>query len=324
MSIFGELMDAGIDVQGPGQEITFYNPVRFDAGTIENRGTGKAFFVDSGAGADTNVGNSWAQALATIDKAVGKCVADRGDIIYLAQGHAENIASATSLICDIAGVSIVGLGSGTLRPKLSFTAAAGSIVVSSANVTLKNIVFEAAFADVAEAFTPSAVELHIIDCLFQDSAAAKNFIELVDTGTTNNQCDGLTFLNCSWISPDLLITSLVNVDADLDRLTVVGCYLNLGVNTSDLPIIAVVATGKDLTNVYIVGNIFIRLNDANPLLISMDTTTANTGVIAKNFIRHLDTGSELLITAASNIGHFENYTTAVVDLSGVIMPAADA
>lgn len=287
-------------------------------------GLGKTFYVDSNNGADTNSGKNPSEALASLDAAIGKCSANRGDVIYALPGHAENISAATSLVCDVAGVTIIGIGSGSLRPKLSHTAAAGVIQISAANVSFKNFVFEAAFADVTEVFNLTAKWFSCQDCAFQDSAADKNFLWIVDTDTTNNSADGLSFINCSWITPDTLTQSWIDVDADLDSLTFIGNYANLGVHTSDLPIIAQVATGKDLTNVNVGYNKLIRLNDANPLLITADTTTANTGMVYNNYIRHLDTDSELLVTAATNIGVFENKASAAVDASGYILPAVDS
>lgn len=293
---------------------------------------GEVFWVNSttvlpkgGIGASNGNRGTYTQPFSTLDFAIGKCTASRGDIILLMPGFTETVSSATSIVIDVAGIAIVGLGAGTLRPKLSFTTAtAAAIPVSAANVSMKNIVFSAEFADVVEPFTLTAVDFHLEDCAFVDDAAGENFIQLIDTSTTDNEVDNLSFLRCSWITPDLLTTSMVDVDADIDGLSIVDCYLNLGVNTNDLPIFADVVNGKDLTNLNIVGNTCIRLNDANPLFVVFgNTTTTNTGIVSGNFVRHLDVAGELLVTAASNIGFFENFATAAVDKSGAILPAID-
>lgn len=322
MSTVGKLLSFGIDISAPGGSIDFLKSANFQQGSLEKLGTGKVFWVDSGDGSATGSGKSPAEALSTIDAAIGKCEANRGDIIYVAQGHAENIADATSLVCDIAGVTIIGLGAGSLRPKLSHTAAAGVIQVSAANVTFKNIVFEAAFADVTEVFNlTTAKYFTCVDCDFQDSAANMNFLWIVDTNTTNNAADGLAFVRCRWITPDTATQSWCDIDADLDQLTFIGCYANLGVNTSDVPVLAAVAAAKDVTNVLIKDNVIIRLNDANPLLITVATTTANTGAIVGNLCAHRDTAASLLVTAGTNILFAENYTTEAIDESAYLNPA---
>jgi hypothetical protein len=290
---------------------------------VLNSYPGDVYWVDSGAG-DAGKG-SFRSPFVTLQAAIDKAVASNGDIIIVKPGHAETISSATALAFDKAGINIVGMGEGTLKPTFTLdTATTTTIAVSAVNVTVKGLKFSANFADIADLFTLSATNFKVYDCDFVATATNMNFVEIVDTGTTNNECDGLEFHNCKWIEPDTATTSFLNIDADLDGLKVVDCYFNLGVNTSDLPAIADVATGKDITNVEIIGNKVIRLNDANPLLVTADTTTANTGIVAKNFVRHLDTASELLITAGTNFGMFENYATAAVDKSGYILPSVDS
>lgn len=297
------------------------------------RGSGKLFFVGDSSTANIDMlkqifdvdPDGDVRFHATIDSAVGECTANAGDLIVVAAGHSETISGATSIVLDVAGVSIVGLGEGTDRPTLTFSAAASSIPVSVANVTLKNLLFVASFADIVAAITlTTAKNFKLLDCEFKASAANVNFLALIETNATANAADGLHVEGCSWVEPDAATTSMINVDADLDKMVVKGCYLNLGVNASDLPAIAEVASGKDITNCQILDNVVIRLNDANPLLVTADTTTANTGVIANNFVRHLDIAGELLVTAGTNIGFFDNKASAAVDASGYLLPAADS
>lgn len=293
---------------------------------------GQVFWVNSSsvispdgiAGSNGNPG-TYQKPFGTIDYAIGKCKAGRGDIIMVMPGSTATVSAAGSITADVAGVAIIGLGQGSLAPTISFTTATtASIVVSAANVSFKNIRFSAAFADIAEAFTPSAANLLLEDCVFFDSAVNLNFLSIMDTGTTDNQCDGFTMINCSWITPDAATLTACSIDADLNGLAISGCYMNLGVNTNDLPILAIVATGKDLTNVNIQNNTLIRLNDANPLLVTADTTTANTGVIRNNTVRHLDVAAELLVTLGTNISFTANLCSAAVDTSGFLVPAADS
>ena len=282
--------------------------------------------ADGGIGGSNGNPGTYQKPFSTIDYAIGRCTAGRGDIIMVMPGHAETVSSATSIVCDVAGVAIIGLGSGLSRPTLTFTTATTAAVqVSASNVTWKNIVFSADFADIAEVFNVTTAKyLTIEQCEFNSTATNDNFLSIVDTNTTNNAADGLALINCVWIEPDAATLTAVSVDGDLNGLIVEGCYFNIGVNTNDLPIVAIVATGKDVTNISVKNNNFIRLNDANPLLITCDTTTANTGVIAGNTVRHLDTAGELLVTAATNISFTLNLCAAVVDTSGFLVPAADS
>ncbi len=295
---------------------------------------GKVFWVNSTsvfpdqgvAGGDSSSNGDYLHPYATINFAITQCVASRGDLIMVMPGHTEAVIAAGTIVADKAGVAIVGLGSGTLRPTISFTtAAAASITASAANVSWKNIIFEAGFADVAEAFVLSAVSMTCEDCVFQDNTTALNFVEIVDTSTTDNSADDLAFINCKWTSIDAACTSWVNVDSDIDGLTFHDCYCDLAVN-GVLSIFAEVAAGKDLTNVDFRRNYGTRLVTASAVgyITFADTTTTNTGIMKDNTWRSLDVAGELFITAGSNITFDNNRATSAIDASGYLLPAADS
>jgi hypothetical protein len=268
---------------------------------------------------------TYLRPFASLDYAIGQCTAGRGDIIILMPGSTATVSAAGSITCDVAGVAIIGLGSGTTMPTISFTTATtASIVVSAANVSFTNVRFSAGFADVVKAFTLTAKNFTLQNCEVVQSAVDLNIISLTTMGATDNQCDGLTITGCTIIHPDAATTSLFTTSGDVDRVVIKDNYINLGVNASNLPIVATAATGKDFTNIQIVGNQMIRLNTANPLVLVSDTTTANTGEIAYNNIRHLDTAAELLVTAGTNISFTQNLCSAVVDTSGYLVPVADS
>ncbi|MCR4340513.1 MAG: hypothetical protein NUW01_11600 [Gemmatimonadaceae bacterium] len=110
---------------------------------------GDIFFVDSTHATATNAlggGGSPDTPLATIDYAVALCTASKGDVIYVMPGHVENITAADSIDCDVAGISIIGLGFGALMPTITATAAAGALKIDAANITIKNIKLVAGFA----------------------------------------------------------------------------------------------------------------------------------------------------------------------------------
>ena len=277
---------------------------------------GNIYWVDSGTGGAGNPG-TFTRPLATIDQAFGKCTANNNDIIYVKAGHAETIASATSLAADVAGVSVVGLGRGTSRPTLTFSAAASAIPVSVANVSFHNMIMTANFADVVTAFTPTGKNLLISDVVFNNGGTNLNWVNLATVATTANAADGLTFRRCHFFEIDTAVEAMVDVDVDIDGLAVEDCYVDLGIN-GVLSAIAEVAAGTDTTNLNIRGNYISRLVTASAIQIItwVDTTTTNTGIIANNRCRTLDTAGELYATAASNVHFANNLTTSAIDASG--------
>lgn len=264
----------------------------------------------------------------TIEAAVNACTANQGDVIYVMPGHTETISSATALNLDVAGVTIVGLGNGLRRPVLNFTTVATATVpVSAANVTLKNLIFQANFADIVSALTLAACkDLRIEDCLFRAAAVDMNFLHLVDTNTTDNAQDGLTMLNCQWFEPDAATLAVGLIDATVDRLHFEGNMFVTGHATVDVAALFTIATGKNLTNVRILRNYIDITGNASTvtgLLITTDAT-GGTGLIAYNFLKHLDATTEILITTTHTWGLFENRATAVANAQGYLLPAVDS
>ncbi len=102
---------------------------------------GRYIFVQSARGQNAATNGQADNPVASIDFAVGMCTANRGDTIVVMQGHAETLSSAGAITCDVAGINIIGLGTGTDRPELTFSSsAAASVLITAANVQIANIV----------------------------------------------------------------------------------------------------------------------------------------------------------------------------------------
>lgn len=107
---------------------------------------GSVFWVNSSTGQDAaGKGLSPADPFRTIDYAIGQCTAGKGDQILVMPGHTEVVTAAGGITVDVAGISIVGLGQGTLRPTITFTTTtAATITWSAANCRMRNIVLDMA------------------------------------------------------------------------------------------------------------------------------------------------------------------------------------
>lgn len=152
---FNYLKDAGL-VKG-----TFDDPV---GGVVPP--PGNLYFVDSGHdnAADTaDSGISWDQPFATLDYAVGRCTANQGDVILLAPGHNEDLTGTNTIAVDVAGINIVGLGDGSLKPRFDYNHATSVILVSAANVTIKNIALRPSVATIAKGIYISADYVTLVD-----------------------------------------------------------------------------------------------------------------------------------------------------------------
>lgn len=158
---------------------------------------GKVFWVSNSTtgllpgqrgGSDGNKG-TFDAPFATIDYAIGQCTANRGDIIFVKANHAETITAASGITADVAGVAIVGLGSGTDRPELTFgTATGASIVVSAANVSFVNLSCIGNIDGLTQPFDVQATDCYI-DVEWRDTSAT---VEAVRAILTTAAADRLT------------------------------------------------------------------------------------------------------------------------------------
>lgn len=149
------------------------------------------FFVDSGSGNTTNSGRRPDKALSTIDAAIGKCTASRGDVIVVAPGHVETVTAAGGLALDVAGVSIIGIGSGSLRPQVNFTTAVGaSMLVTAANCTVMNFLFTGGVDALTNPIHLQAADFKLYGCETRDvTGQATDFIVTTDAADRLHICD---------------------------------------------------------------------------------------------------------------------------------------
>lgn len=295
---------------------------------------GKAFWLYNGtalltgqrAGSDGNKG-TFDAPFATLDYAISQCTANRGDIIFVKPGHAENFATASAIGLDVAGVAIVGLGSGSNRPTFTATTATtATLGVTAANMSMVNCVISANFADIVSAFTVTADDFTLDRCDILATATNMNFLHVIDTGTTDGSADGLTVTNCYWHEPDAATLAFALVDNTSARWNISDNVFVTGNATADTAALFTIATGKDLTGLRVLRNqIDVTGNAASTagVLITTDGT-AGTGIIAYNNLKHLDATTEVLITATHTYGLFENRATAVANAQGYLLPAVDS
>lgn len=277
-------------------------------------------------GSDGNKG-TFDAPFGTIDYAIGQCVANRGDIIFVKPGHAETLSAAGAIAADVAGVAIIGLGSGSNRPTLTLdTATTTTISVSAANVAFKNMVFTANFADIVSFFTLTTAKFFTLEGnYFKATATNMNALYVVDTNATTADADGLALLGNKWIEPDTATESMVKMDGTNADVRIEDNFVQLGVQNNK-PALVNIATGKIITSLQMLRNKVFRLNTdtaTGAILLHTDGST-NSGIVSENYAQHADTAAELLITASSGLGVFDNRASGVAGASGYLLPAADS
>jgi len=192
--------------------------------TIAGAPTATQHFYVSPDGASTNSGESWATALDSIDNAINKCTTSEANVIHVDARYTENVADATSIVPDIADVSIIGEGTGDNRPIITMTNAAGNIPISGNGVRLENMIITVSgTTDVTAAVTISGAGVTLRDLEFRG----------VDTDTdisscilTTNAADRLRVERCSFNVADTLPSHGINIVGPVDGLVVRGCHFS--------------------------------------------------------------------------------------------------
>ena len=289
---------------------------------------GETFYVNNSSslakngigGSDVNNG-TYRKPFATIDHAISKCTASRGDIVMVMPGHQETITTAGEIDLNVAGVAIIGLGTHNLRPKIIEVGTLSHVTMTAANCTLYNIVFESGSSDAFRAVEASAVGCTLGHLSFQDQSTTLNFRTFIGaTSLVANTGDGLYISHCTGYGTSLTVLEPIQINKDLQDLVVEHCHFNMD-GTTALAMVRV-AAGESLTNCRITNNHYESLQTTGDILVDSDTTT-NDGVIAYNTSFHNDPVGEVNIDC-TGAGLFENYASGAVDVQGYLTPAADS
>ena len=126
------------------------------------------------AGVDTDGGGTKDNPFKTIDYAIGKCTANNGDVIYVLPQHAETISAAAGIAADVACISIIGLGNGTIRPIITFSATASTFTVTAANVAIENMQFQNAIDSLVSGISITAAGCSIKGCEFSQPTSTND------------------------------------------------------------------------------------------------------------------------------------------------------
>lgn len=151
---------------------------------------GEVFWVDSVNGSNSNKG-TFARPFASIDYAVGRCTASRGDIIVAKPGHVETVTAAGGLDLDVAGICVLGLGSGSLRPTVNFTTAVGADMdVDAANITVVNLLFTGGVDALTGPIDVNAADFSLIGCEYRDVTGQATDVIVADANADRLWIEG--------------------------------------------------------------------------------------------------------------------------------------
>jgi hypothetical protein len=284
------------------------------------RGTGSRFYVGTAVtGApitpvdNAGAGRSPLTPFATLDYAIAYCTANQGDIIYLLPGHAEALAAAGDLAIDIAGISIIGLGEGSLTPTITLGTDPGvDVDIDAANVLIENVTFVAGVADIVAAIDVNADDFTMRRCRFLgDNAGLNALIWIQDDGAASS--NRITIEDCYCLDRDASNTHFINCAGTGD-----GHIIRRNTLMGDFGTMCIGGAGV-VTNIVVADNTIS--NTAADADSCINFAAGVTGIV----VRNLCGGGAAVVNGvtAQDCAVAENYYQLITaDLSGVLDPAA--
>lgn len=176
----------------------FQNGITIRNVPIEIPNPGQVFWVNSttvlpqgSAGPSNGNPGTYLKPFSTLDFAIGRCLANRGDVIYLMPGFVETIGAVAAVDLDVAGITVIGLGTGTLQARLDFTATAGTVEVNANNISIINVNFHANVPAVVVGLNilTLATDLLVSGCSFDvETTTTDEFLISVNLGVGCDRC----------------------------------------------------------------------------------------------------------------------------------------
>lgn len=262
---------------------------------------GKVIYVDSVTGDDNLSGEAPQDAVATLAAAFDLVTANKGDVIVLLPGHQETLGNA-SLALDVAGVYVLGVGTGDDMPQFNHNHANAEVSVAANGITLDGIRFSADVTSVA-----IGVEIEdgvdyttVRNCLFDVvTAGTDEFTAAIHMVNDNTG----TLIENNVIDQGIAAAvAAIHMDADTDKTVIRGNRIYGDYSTA-----CIVGDTTLSTNILIEKNLLVNGVGGNigteP---GIELLTGTTGIIRDN-----DIVSNLATMAASIVADtvlcFRNY-----------------
>jgi hypothetical protein len=170
----------------------------------------------------------------------------------------------------VAGVTIIGLGTGASRPTFTATAIAGDFKLAAASTYIENLLFLGGIDATTGIIEVSAADCQIVDCEYRDVTGQATDVLITTAAADRLLIDGFKVIGAAAAGCNSAI-ALVGADDCVIR----GCYLygNFAVGAIDLR-----TTASPRVNIH---DCKIWTENAADIAI-VDTITASTGFIGPN------------------------------------------
>lgn len=241
---------------------------------------GKVVFVNNAHGntSDGNTGEERDRPLRTLNMAFDKVSANAGDMIVVGPGHAETVSAAGQILFDVAGVSVIGLGRGSLRPTLTFdTIANAELTITASNIFWSNFLLRGGVDALA---TPidinGGADCYLHNLEWVDAVGQATDVFIVRATADRTVIDGLVFRGATAAGANTAIAFIGVDDVEVKNFYIDG---NFAVGTFECRTTASV-------NLRIHDG-WVRTRNAADIIF-VDTITGSTGMIGPNINARLN------------------------------------
>lgn len=241
----------------------------------------------------------------TIDYAIGKCTASRGDTIVVLPGHTETVTAAAGIALDVAGVNIIGIGEGSIRPTVNFTTAVGaSFAVTAANCVVRNILFTGGIDALTNPIHVQAADFWLDNCEWRDVTGQATDVILTTASAdrmkiTNHRHDGATAAGGA--------SAIAIVGGD--RIRIENCRFDGNFSVGVIDIRTTATTDLEVTKVW------ARTRNAADIFL-VDTITASTGMIGPDINLRLQDNAANITEAITGATWVVFQPINIVNLAG--------
>lgn len=258
---------------------------------------GNCIYVSSVVGtqatlvSNASAGFSPESAYTTLDVAVGAAVASNADKIVLLPGHVDTVTAAGGIDLDVAGIHIIGIGEGRLKPRINFTTSTGAdIDIDAANITIENVYFDLTGIDALAA----PLDINATDFTLRGCE--------IETGDSGGQA-----------------TLALLTDANASRLTVERCFFFGSTDAGTATCLRIVGgDGHKILDNIAQGNYTTTLG-----FIDNNTTPCTNTIVGRNVINNRTASStKAMVFDASSTGQIFGNQMQILNGSAPITGAA--
>jgi hypothetical protein len=250
--------------------------------------------------------------------AAALALCDENDTIVVMQGHVETIIA--SLVVNVDGVSIVGVGRGDKMPQIKYNLAAAEISVTADNVLFYGLRLT---ADVPDVLVGIEIEDAVIGCTVSGCK-----FDVVTTGTdefavcirTNDATNFAIIEDCEGDMGLGNAVAAVSFTKDTDGSIVRRCYFQGDYSTAVIEGITTLSTKLLIEDNLLINGAIDALN-TEP---AIELVTASSGVVRRNDIA-CNLATMLASVAADGVVLFQNFYNEDVTGTGTVFgtPSAD-